>query len=977
MMFLLLCDQRAYCTNNPQKYMDFRPLVIVLVTAISLAPVSRIHADLLLEFKFDAYSDVPQKTQTQSSIGGYRLSLNNTANTPVSLLDGVGTSGSAADKSLNLTSASQMGGNSTTPVGPVATYVANTGAVIPAQSSLTISGWFKTHGSTPIGNAARIFEIGSLSVTCPHDGVLSFFVSDGASSASLSSFGDYLLTGSWCFFAITFDGSIPAGDNVCFYVGSATTPVTLVGCGRIELFQWMGLPNVSDNNVIRIGNVASGSSARGRPLDGYLDNISLYGAASGGSGALILSDIENLRLSTCPMVSPPAIIVPAITNAHPRLFINQSEISTMWSRILAGDTAGPYAAAWTSHSNMVDGYPSALTLAPYLGINPDKLYEYTIGWTGSEPDQVGQARFARDCAIAYQCARGVSSVEKQEGYATKAIEILKEWASPHLCDIFDYSPSNDYITDATVLPLTGYSGSSGRPFSESTMSFLSDYSEGRWEYTGPAFHGGHTAITTTGTVSSLIGETVPQDAPQPDLLSFRVGSAPSSSVGAQQILLLANVSANVTFDAASTLSTNVRRTSNTTGKVRVVVKQNGQWYISRTFKSIDGSGTTPLQFSNLDSISWTTYSPSTTLDYVDSGVADFSLANGAIEEAGLFYQQNFTASTTSWTKALIISSIGIKATAKPGTQFDLSDPVNLHTYGPFMARGIISFCYAYDLLYNYNGTGHLTPADKINIEDWFQKLACIIKPALCDWQTFDYMRKMYHNNHLAACIAGVTAIGYAIGDRDLVQWAIETTDEENPRDWTTQLSGLILKPSDAPCSREASTAPPPHLGEIYDRYRHRTNPNRGLRYSHLSMSLISLVAEMVQHNGLDLWNYRSATGETLRQPWEFYSDFYRLKTALINDNPPGSGKFFYGGDASGNYVPYNPNIPSDESRLIRHSVHFGDPVANFELALLHFRDSSTLQDLIISLGSDRPTEVCEEYLGPVVLTHGVPNPADF
>ena len=155
-----------------------------------------------------------------------------------------------------------------------------------------------------------------------------------------------------------------------------------------------------------------------------------------------------------------------------------------------------------------------------------------------------------------------------------------------------------------------------------------------------------------------------------------------------------------------------------------------------------------------------------------------------------------------------------------------------------------------------------------------------VRPSPTGTPTSDYNFQNY-NNHLAADIAALVAIGYAVGDRSQVQWAISVSIATNPRDWVALLKGLILRPGDPTHHREKAGAPLVQDGEIYDRYRHYTGPLKGLQYSTLALTLLSVPAEICHRNGLDLWNYSASTGETLRLAWSYYADFYRLQSATI------------------------------------------------------------------------------------------------
>lgn len=167
---------------------------------------------------------------------------------------------------------------------------------------------------------------------------------------------------------------------------------------------------------------------------------------------------------------------------------------------------------------------------------------------------------------------------------------------------------------------------------------------------------------------------------------------------------------------------------------------------------------------------------------------------------------------------------------------------------------------------------------------------------------------------------GLLALGYALDDPVLIEFALDSP--ENPRDLYELISGSILMAGDTPHHREDPNAPAPEDGEIYDRYRHKTGPMRGLQYSHLTLTLLSISAKMCDNHGIDLFSYVAPTGENLRLPFEYYADFYRLKDACINTS-------FYCGETD---------------RIGK----AGDEPGLFELGYNYYSDSQPLTRLIES-----------------------------
>jgi hypothetical protein len=277
-----------------------------------------------------------------------------------------------------------------------------------------------------------------------------------------------------------------------------------------------------------------------------------------------------------------------------------------------------------------------------------------------------------------------------------------------------------------------------------------------------------------------------------------------------------------------------------------------------------------------------------------------------------------------------------QARPTPGRPFKPAKGVRNANIGIHLVRGTLGFVYAADLLWDYPG---FTAEKKTAFEQWLRTMIPQVRECNDRWKNNDFYGQQYFNNHLATHALGLAAMGSYLGDRELVQYAIASPD--NDRDYTDLIEGLILMPGDEIHHREPDDAPSPQKGEIYDRYRHYTAPMKGLQYTHLAMNIMAQIAEVGRHLGLDLWNYQAPKGETLRLPFEYYSDFYRLENAGLKHG-------LYEGETD---------------RL----GHAGDTPATFELGLARFPDSQPLRDLLWV--TDRPLHRCHT-LGPVLLTHG-------
>ncbi len=224
-----------------------------------------------------------------------------------------------------------------------------------------------------------------------------------------------------------------------------------------------------------------------------------------------------------------------------------------------------------------------------------------------------------------------------------------------------------------------------------------------------------------------------------------------------------------------------------------------------------------------------------------------------------------------------IAYLAAWAGADPPPASDFDPEIRYPNTGMEVARAAIPFLEAYDLLAAHRSWDD---GDRADVETWFRSLVDPILQGKERWQKNDYFNRQYFQNHLTAHTMGLAAIGYALGDRDLVQYALDHPD--NDRDYKTLIEGMILMPGDETHHREPDDAPPPEKGEIADRYRHYTAPDRGLAYTHLSLSQLLYIAEMAWNNGVDFYSYEAEGGENLKLPLRFYADFYRTRDAGLH-----------------------------------------------------------------------------------------------
>lgn len=208
---------------------------------------------------------------------------------------GSGVSGLSFDRAYDGTAANTMGG--VTSAGGRAQHSGDVQA-IDTLTSFTLAGWFKTDGSTSIGNNATILNNNSsatsgynLAGTGATAGSLSLSVNNG----SISSGAEYLDTQSWVFFAVTYDGTaVQPGPNVSWYKGTEGDSVSMVSMGTMIA----GAVN-DDGQALTVGGENPFGSLNTFAFDGFLDNLRIW------DNVLDAGQLDGVRLGDLNPVPTP------------------------------------------------------------------------------------------------------------------------------------------------------------------------------------------------------------------------------------------------------------------------------------------------------------------------------------------------------------------------------------------------------------------------------------------------------------------------------------------------------------------------------------------------------------------------------------------------------------------------------------------------------------------------------------------------
>ncbi len=231
-------------------------------------------------------------------------------------------------------------------VGGVALLPGNT---LPTLTSLTFQTWIEV-GST-ITNAARLLDAQVLTVDCTAGSIFIQVGPGGQTSAA-----SYTQTGQWIFIAVSYD-STKTSNNVAFYLGTKTGAVVPVG--------FKGTLGTLNNGTVSQGAHALGigndsNVTNTRPLDGYMDNVRLFGSTTDSSGALTQAQLERLRELDVAYPSLPAVplVSSTLNTTGTGNFPFTYQIVTSSTATVFGATGLPTGLSVSPSTGLISGTPA-------------------------------------------------------------------------------------------------------------------------------------------------------------------------------------------------------------------------------------------------------------------------------------------------------------------------------------------------------------------------------------------------------------------------------------------------------------------------------------------------------------------------------------------------------------------------------------------------------------------------------------------
>lgn len=218
---------------------------------------------------------------------------------------GVGVSGFANDRALDLSDASGMGGSTNNGGGAVAEAGFDTVTGFDGAQSFTIAGFFYATESVIVSNAQLVnvsnastdgFRLSGRTGSTGGGNLQLDYVGENERQAVESTGGRYSAVGEWVFFALTLDTTITSGDNLFFYYVNEQGEMAIADAMEFDA----GAMVVGDRSPV-FGNFAGSTDpATTRPFQGYLDNFALWVDPDGASGALSMAELESFYLTSIP-----------------------------------------------------------------------------------------------------------------------------------------------------------------------------------------------------------------------------------------------------------------------------------------------------------------------------------------------------------------------------------------------------------------------------------------------------------------------------------------------------------------------------------------------------------------------------------------------------------------------------------------------------------------------------------------------------
>lgn len=265
-----------------------------MICAVVLVSASVASAAPILEYTFNDNPTGSTATNTGSASGN-DLTMKNSGGVATNLHSAnmLGVSGLAGDYAFDNTASTGMGSSF------VGGYAATSStSALASSKSITVTGWFKTAGTTMFSDRAYLLSYGTFSLygDSVRPGAIQTSINTGGGPTSVTA--GYSATESWVFFALTYDGTLTT-SNALFYVGTTSSAVSLVSTRDANQGAL-----AATSSILSLGNVTSAN----RVFDGYLDNFRVFASTTDDSGVLNMANLEAIRANDVSPIPEPSTL---------------------------------------------------------------------------------------------------------------------------------------------------------------------------------------------------------------------------------------------------------------------------------------------------------------------------------------------------------------------------------------------------------------------------------------------------------------------------------------------------------------------------------------------------------------------------------------------------------------------------------------------------------------------------------------------
>ena len=190
-----------------------------------------------------------------------------------------------------------------------------------------------------------------------------------------------------------------------------------------------------------------------------------------------------------------------------------------------------------------------------------------------------------------------------------------------------------------------------------------------------------------------------------------------------------------------------------------------------------------------------------------------------------------------------------------------------------IAVPLTTACDVYSLLYPY-----ISASDKAIIENWIRVEVELVKKGHNYWIQNNYYGEQVGNNHVTSHLMGLICAAYVLEDDVLLDYAV--CSAQNESNYLDMFDRAILMEGDTTYSADPSKTFVE--GEVYDRYRVVDKTPNGFGYAMYHLKFLTYSALVMNHNGINFFDYVGNNGETLLLPYKTYAKYLIANDASLD-----------------------------------------------------------------------------------------------